>query len=311
MKKLKALNKMILNAIDKVGPQILGLLILACVGLIVNELMSSPYKKPSDVADFAETSVKVVDRSQQIGGSGVILRSTQGGSEILTNKHVCRLLEGGGYIKRGEETMLAQAIKKYPDHDLCLVKVQKNLGVTTKVAMFSPVDYSPAYISGHPALLPHVLTTGNFSGEEIITLVVGIKECTKEDIQNAWMICAFFGGMPIIQALESQLVTGTILPGSSGSGVFNDKGEIAGLVFAGRGKGLGYAFIVPHAYVVDFLNVADGIPYTPVNRANLSAAAYRIFNVQKKCETKQNVHHTVAQYCRYIQSYPIGSKHDR
>jgi hypothetical protein len=51
------------------------------------------------------------------------------------------------------------------------------------------------------------------------------------------------------------------MPGSSGSAVFNDRGEIAGLVFAGRGE-LGYAFSVPQAFIYSFVNdEASTLPY--------------------------------------------------
>jgi hypothetical protein len=43
------------------------------------------------------------------------------------------------------------------------------------------------------------------------------------------------------------------MPGSSGSGVFNEAGEISGLVFAGSAQGLSYGFIVPLESVKDFI----------------------------------------------------------
>ena len=42
------------------------------------------------------------------------------------------------------------------------------------------------------------------------------------------------------------------MPGSSGSAIYNEKGEISALVFAGQGD-LGYAFAVPVEYIYAFL----------------------------------------------------------
>jgi V8-like Glu-specific endopeptidase len=44
----------------------------------------------------------------------------------------------------------------------------------------------------------------------------------------------FVGGIPDIMQYDSTLVTATIMPGSSGSGVYNENKELAGVVFAGR-----------------------------------------------------------------------------
>jgi len=49
------------------------------------------------------------------------------------------------------------------------------------------------------------------------------------------------------------LVTATIMPGSSGSGVFNEDMELSGLAFAGSGD-LGYAWTVPYEDMMYFLN---------------------------------------------------------
>jgi S1-C subfamily serine protease len=66
------------------------------------------------------------------------------------------------------------------------------------------------------------------------------------------MYCALFGVMPIIVTYNSTLVTGLIMPGSSGSAVFNKDGEISALIFAGA-QGLSYGFVVPYEYVRDFV----------------------------------------------------------
>src|SRR5574338_518303 len=187
------------------------------------------YDRPASAKEFARTSVRIVNSEMSAGGSGVILESSAFGSTVLTNKHVCRLIEAGGYVIRGETRYMIDSYKKYGKHDLCLISVIYDFGVTTKVAASRPKDFSNAYVSGHPGLMPSVLTNGYFSGREIVQLVVGMKECDKNTPDEYILYCIFMGGIPIVQSFHSQLVTATILPGSSGSAVFNEDREIAGL----------------------------------------------------------------------------------
>jgi hypothetical protein len=133
------------------------------------------------------------------------------------------------------------------------VKVLTDLHVETPVAAHEPKLYTKATVSGHPALYPTAVTEGLFSGHRIISVAVGFKPCKGDLSPTDQFYCAFFGMIPDIRQFEAQLVTATIMPGSSGSAVFNSRNEIAGLVFAGKGE-LGYAFIVPHSFVYDFVN---------------------------------------------------------
>lgn len=308
--KLKAaftkLENKVLSFIDQYRAKIIGLVALGVVVAITLSFIPASYQRPAVTKEFADTSVMIIDRNQESGGSGVILTSNLAYSIILTNKHVCRLTKGGGFVVKGNRSYLVHSIKRYPVHDLCMVKVYTNFGVNTKVAGATPTDFNKAYISGHPALLPHVLTTGNFSGHQIINLIVGIKECDENTDEKYMLYCIFMGGVPIIQQFDSQLVTGTILPGSSGSGVFNTDGEIAGLVFAGRGDGLGYAFIVPHQYVVDFVENQDLYEWKEVNSFNYDKMIRSIFNTQTYCTGPLKTQ--FRNFCKARQDYLIWKR---
>lgn len=235
-----------------------GVAVRAAVALSVLSLFSIIFMdntfRPSDAAEYAETSVRVVRKSLRGGGSGVILKSTNKGSIILTNSHVCHAVESGGFVivENGAKYLIRE-YKHSKSHDLCLVRIRKNLGIDTKVSSFAPKKYAEAHISGHPSLLPHVVTHGNFSGRMVIDVVVGTRPCTKKEERMAGPFCLF--GIPIIKTYESQLITGTIMPGSSGSAVYNNDGEISAIIFAGNDRGLSYGFAVPHDYVWFFVNV--------------------------------------------------------
>lgn len=296
--RIKELNAEALAFGNRYAPQILGLIALVLMVVLYNQYSGIGEDKPKIAKEFAKTSVMIMAGNMRSGGSGVVLRSSVFDSEILTNKHICRLVERGGYVLKDGERYLVKGYKKYPYHDLCLVKVQYGFGVNTKISNSKPEDFSKAFISGHPALLPHVLTTGNFSKKKIINLAVGLRKCKDKDWKGKrGLYCLFFGGLPILQSFEAQLVTGTILPGSSGSGIFNSDGEISGLVFAGRGgDGLSYAFAVPQEYIRDFMEIEQEIPWTITYRTNYRKIFRRIFDFRKTCE-KPEVKTKFRKFC--------------
>ncbi len=223
--------------------------------------------RPQTVEEFAETSVMVVNMAETGGGSGTILESHQDHSVILTNRHVCNVIKNGGFIISEKSKYLITGYKLYRKHDLCQVRVNANLGVNVKVAESAPKKYSKAYISGHPSLYPFVLTEGHFSGSMDIKIAIESKKCAKEDYKDPKkaLPCLFEGEYPVYEDLEAQLVTATISPGSSGSGVFNSYGELSGVAFASNNRLLAYALIVPHQYVKDFVELAKSMDWTIPN----------------------------------------------
>jgi S1-C subfamily serine protease len=241
-----------------IGGLAFGFLVVCCLVLSQSESM------PKTPKEAAFTSVKITNMQQSSGGSGVILSSADQESIILTNRHVCGVIEHGGLVVKDNVPHAVAAYKPSENHDLCEIRVRVNLGVDTVVASRAPKRYSAALISGHPQLLPHVTTLGQFSGRIVINVLTKIRKCTQEEAgdPSKAMICAVLGGIPEVKSFDSQLVSGLIMPGSSGSAVFNDNGEIAGLVFAGSSRELSFAFIVPQEYVADFVNrEVRGLPW--------------------------------------------------
>lgn len=220
---------------------ILALFLTGCVTTI----------KPREVTDFRATSVMITNIEENSGGTGVIFHSGSKGSLILTNRHVCKLLEQGGYVLT-EEKYSVKSFKSSKIHDICLVLVESNLGVNIVLANEAPKIGSKAYISGYPSLDPHVLSEGYVSDTIKINIVMDTRECTKEEFAANPFEC-IFKGYPITEELEAQLVSALIAPGSSGSAVFNDKGELIGLAFASNSRTLAYALVVPWEYVNNFV----------------------------------------------------------
>jgi S1-C subfamily serine protease len=227
-------------------------------------------------SDITASTVMITSMNERSGGSGVIVGNNDNFSYVLTNKHVCGVAAKGGLVKTttGQNHTII-SYKESNTHDLCLISVLAQLKGKVTLAKAPPQMYERATVSGHPALLPNVLTEGHFSGNKVIDVFLGMRPCTeeeKEDEKTAG-ICFFFRGLPVVETYETVLVTATIMPGSSGSAIYNSSKELSALVFAGSGD-IGYAFAVPYEYVSYFLNkeVETILPKKPSYRLDVTAS---------------------------------------
>lgn len=263
---------------------IVAVVIASALGLVGLGSYQRHINLPETVADYAAKSVKITLDNQRSGGTGVILKSSPGGTEILTNKHVCDLIQLGGIvIDDKNKTYPISSFQPYTPHDLCLVHISADLGVQTVVAKREPKLYSQDTVTGHPALLPSVITRGHFSHVETIQLMIGTKPCDGSEQDDEAIMCVFMGVKPLIKDFSAQATSALIMPGSSGSGVFNDQGELSGLVFAGS-QGLSYSFIVPWTFINDFLT----------NRANYKV---QVPDPNKKRESLFSTYFKMQEFC--------------
>jgi len=253
--------------------------------------------------DIRASSVMIVNRAMNHGGTGIILESTPIQSIILTNDHVCKAIKDGGMVRAISGDYQIASIIESEVSDLCLVQVMADLGVTTNLARKAPHFYDEALVSGHPALMPNVISTGHMSGRQVIQVMIGMRKCTDADLSGPLgLACAFFGGMPVVKSYESVLVTATIMPGSSGSGVYNKSGELNGVVFAGS-EGFGYAWTVPYEQVLNFLYRE----HQSLKKQNISQEisliegdedSRKIKEAIAKCPTETN--ETIVEMCNII-----------
>lgn len=276
----------------------------------INALWNWSTAKPTST-DIAARSVKVVRPDGRSGGSGVILTSSPSFSTVLTNSHVCGVIENGGSVinESGEHAVTSYKKSKY--HDLCLVTVAADLKASTDLAASAPALDSYAAVAGHPRLLPTIITEGNFSERQMIEVMTGLRACTKEDIQtdprNA-ILCMYLGGLPVITRYESQVISSLIQPGSSGSPVFNAQGNLSGLVFAGSGA-LSFGFIVPYEAVANFVRYeAPGMnPTLPNNSYEINDTSMFGPTLRKRMNklcntTKVNLLTNVKRICEIYKS---------
>lgn len=261
-KKLKAVLNFIKSAYRKVVsfifslPVAIAILASALLALAPVILIPYAYKLGSFSSPHPSSfTVMLTNMEGTGGGSGSIISTSPSESLILTNEHVCNgaLKEGGKVSTFGGQTHLVTSFRVSEVHDLCLVRVASDLKNKVNISKKSPELYSKATITGHPSLMPNIITEGHFGGREIISFIVGFRKCTEKDLMTNPQFCIFFGGIPMYKHYEAQVVSALIMPGSSGSAVLNSLGEISGVVFAGKGRGLSYAYIVPVEAVINFI----------------------------------------------------------
>ena len=276
------------------------------IGLAVVGLSVITYNVLNPPNDIVASSVMITNLQGNSGGTGVIIKSTTSESHILTNAHVCGVVEHGGKVT-GQHgfSLMVREYTQSQHHDICLIKVLGDLGVSTSLASSGPnFYYEKALVSGHPSLYPNVVTSGHFSGKSTIQIVTGFRECTAEELASPLgIVCQLIGGLPIIKNYEATLVTATIMPGSSGSGVYNEAGELSGLVFAGS-KGLSYAWTVPYESIRFFLDkeLRTLVPTIPPSEISIQSlmASQKSWNALKfNCSIKNAI---VADYCKFIDS---------
>lgn len=226
--------------------------------------------------DIIANSVTITNIAGTSGGSGTVLNSSDTYSLVLTNSHVCNVVRNGGKVTGPAGSFLVASYVRSKIHDLCMLSVEGNLRAETKIADQAPTPYyESASISGHPQLMPTVITRGHFSGRKTISVMKGMKPCTDEERNdpNTGLICLIVGGLPDITQYDATLVTATIMPGSSGSGVYNSKNELTAVAFAGQGD-LGYAWAVPYESMKNFVYGESRFlqPEFPNNNINVSIA---------------------------------------
>jgi len=284
---------------DIVSGALIALLLITVLSIPPMLTRFSVSSKPNPIL---LNTVMITNMEKDSGGSGVIIEHTNSYSRILTNAHVCKVVENGGLIKthNGQESLVV-SYKVSNVHDICEITVNQDLQHAAKLASKAPAMLSKATVAGHPSLLPSVITTGHFSERLIIQIMIGMEPCSDEDVKTPGLVdqCLFFGGFPLIKQFDALLATALIMPGSSGSGIYNDDGELAGLVFAGS-AGLSYALTVPFEYVYNFVNFEQVTPIR-VNYAKTmkpKQRKYSINNLKEKCKVPTN--ETISQICKSI-----------
>jgi len=254
--------------------------------------------------DPGRSAIMIMTPQMNSGGTGVILKSSETESIILTNDHVCRVVKNGGVVAYQGSVMQIASYLEAKQSDLCLIKVNDDLGVSTKIASRGPRTYDKVSVSGFPALMPNIITEGHISGRAIIQVVTESRPCTEAEIQGPdGLACIILGGMVVVKNYESVLVSATIMHGSSGSGVYNSSKELEGLVFAGSGQ-IGYGWTVPYEQMINFLTKeAPAGQFSPAkNEVSLQEKSQggRLKDIKDRCNKTRKHNEVLDQICRAV-----------
>lgn len=275
----------------------LGATLLVIAGLQV-------YKNHTHSNNLHVSSVMITNREMNHGGTGIVFKSTAHKSYVLTNGHVCKVVDNGGVVVSPLGIYQVTSVKKSTQSDLCMLTVDDNLKARTDVAQDPPDLYDDVKVVGHPALMPNIISTGHLSGRAILPVMMGLRPCTDEDFKGEnGLICMFLGGLPQIRYFESVLVSATIMPGNSGSGVYNSSNKLIGVVFAGSGD-FGYGWTVPYEQLRNFLDTEEpALKPTLINQeASLGGGSAKASNEEliKKCIKAKNKNRAVDEICSMI-----------
>jgi hypothetical protein len=313
--KANVITKTVDSSLSKIGvfatTVVTSLIVISIVALVCSVFMDFHQSKHPSLY-----TVKITDLGATSGGSGVILSSSETGSIILTNNHVCGvLLRNGGKVTTYDRSeYVVVSIKLDSEADLCEILVAANLGVGIKVAKETPATYSHATVTGHPMLMRNIITKGHFSHNDIIQLVWGMRPCTIQDKMDPanGMACIIMGGIPIVRSFDARVISATIMPGSSGSAVLNDDNELSGLVFAGNQQGMSYGYMVPLNAIHRFIRRANKMqPEVPWNRGNSptpgrqESMSDKTKQLREICNNKQT-NQDVINMCRSFNVEALG-----
>lgn len=204
---------------------------------------------------LAKHTVMITNLAVTSGGSGSVIDHNATESKILTNAHVCDVVEKGGYVITDDNTRhpVLNYVKSQI-HDLCVIEVAEDLETSVGLASNIPNRFDSVTISGHPHLYPTTISQGHFGSKQYIKVLMGLRDCTVEDVVNpdTGLFCMLVEKLPMTRKCEAIFITAPIMPGSSGSGVFDDSGHLAAVVFSGSSD-FGYGYAVPLEYVYKFL----------------------------------------------------------
>lgn len=207
---------------------------------------------PIKPVDFKRVAAQVNTAGSR--GSGVVLRSDSGGTDVLTAKHVCaNAVVLGSFVYVNREKHLVDSIKPSFQYDLCLVHTKDVLYLSVDLAKVSPKFGDVLRTAGHPLSMPLLFQEGRASE----TFNILPKDAAPEK-------------------LFLMLTNILVQPGQSGSGVFDEEGNLVGIMVSfktvypkGPPETIGFGLAIPRKHVEMFLEKeAPGLPYLPVPDAS-------------------------------------------
>ena len=197
-------------------------------------------------------------------GSGVII--SQDGY-ILTCAHV---IDGASKITvelQGGETAVAQLVGSYTNGDIAVIKIDKTGLNAAEIADSDQIlQGETCYAVGNPE--------GRFSGSISDGIISALNRTITVQVESSnsgrgnSLYDMFYGGGTYVQNIQLNVLqmTAAVSPGNSGGALFNDRGQLIGIVSAKSAatdsEGLGFAIPSNNAMDIASQLIATGT-YVP------------------------------------------------
>lgn len=214
------------------------------IGFTVNTYRLSSHAdaiKEQDLLPTAEANVfRIITQSEfgVGGGTAYAISTEEYGVLVITNEHICAMDPVDGIFILDQEAKVWPTKVRRKGHltDLCIIEppedfVKNHKGLKLASTSTELFDGQTLFVYGHPGLRKLTSSSGAF-------------------VNETWIPA--FGGYLDSKVILVDRADIAIFPGSSGSPVLNEDGEVVGTVFAYEGPS-NIALIIPLRSMIDFL----------------------------------------------------------
>lgn len=172
------------------------------------------------------------------GGTGFAVKAPSGITYTITNNHVCEIAENGKMraVWDNGRSVIIDVLETDKQHDICILD---GLPLTEgmEVSMQELQVGDPAFVIGHPLLMPNTFAEGLVRDRTNMVVIMGqgdARECKALGLKHR-TVPGWLGEQDVCYEEYDAFDTSINgYPGNSGSPVFNFQGQIVGLIFAGN-----------------------------------------------------------------------------
>jgi S1-C subfamily serine protease len=155
------------------------------------------------------------------GGTGFLVKTQNGNTVILTNRHICRMDPSKSYVllEQGLSVYAARILVISSLTDLCIIQAPPEIVASRIAYKLSAEDPTPGEhvtVYGHPYLRPLTRSAGRY------------VNTSREPLDMESEALAFDPK----KVVRIGSIDFMVFPGNSGSPLLNDDDEVIGIIFA-------------------------------------------------------------------------------